>query len=279
VTIAPTRKAVLLWRNLFDCIPREYFLACGLRKSLVTACRYRGIQTCAGFIACVIVVLFSTPAIALTNVVATTAEPTHNDKSGLANLALQVVGQIQSQQQATLQAVQASSKQNAQTNRIVTAMGILLGAGLFVMFLYLRAALRSIQRRTRPLVIPSSANGITQRLTSLMETGEALLNLKQPGYALICFEEALILDGHRARVHLKKAAALEQLGRLDEALVCYDHAIALDDSLADAYVGKGAIYNRFERYREALQCYEEAARLQPTINISQIHSLPRAVAE
>jgi tetratricopeptide (TPR) repeat protein len=61
---------------------------------------------------------------------------------------------------------------------------------------------------------------------------------------------------------------------LDEALACYDHALALDDTLADAYVGKGAIYNRLERYREALECYEQAAHLQPTINISQIHSLP-----
>ena len=245
----------------------------------MTACRYRGIQSCAGFLACVIVVLFSAAAIASTNIVGTAAEPAHNDKSGLANLALQVVGQIQSQQQATLQAVLASSKQSAQTIHIAIVIGILLGAGLLAMFLYLRTALRSIQRRARPVVIPSSANGITQRLTSLLDTGEALLNLKQPGWALVCFEEALALDSHHARAHARKAATLEQLGRLDEALVCYDHAIALDDSLADAYVGKGAVYNRLERYREALQCYEEAARLQPTINISQIHSLPRAVAE
>ena len=60
---------------------------------------------------------------------------------------------------------------------------------------------------------------------------------------------------------------------MDEALVCYDQAIALDVSLSDAYVGKGAVYNRLERYREALECYEKAARLQPAINISEIHSL------
>jgi len=240
----------------------------------VTACRYRGIQSCAGFLACAILVLFSAAAIASTNIVGTTAEPAHNDKSGLANLALQMVGQIQSQQQATLQAVQASSKQTAQTIRIAIVIGILLGAGLLAMFLYLRSALRSIQRRARPVVIPPSANGIPQRLTSLMDTGDALLNSKQPGFALVCIEEALALDSHHARAHVKKAMALEQLDRLDEALACYDHALALDDSLAEAFVGKGAIYNRLERFREALECYEHAAHLQPTINISQVHSLP-----
>ena len=241
----------------------------------MTACRYRGIQSCAGLLACVIVA-FSSPSIASasTNTVETVVTPAHNDKSGLANLALQMVGQIQSQQQATLQAVQDSSKQAAQTVHIAIVIGIFLGAGMLAMFFYVRSALRSLQRRVRPVVIPPSANGITQRLTSLMETGDALLNLKQPGCALVCFEEALALDGHHARAHIKKALALEQLDRLDEALACYDHALALDDSLADAYVGKGAVYNRLERYREALECYEQAAHLQPTINISQIHSLP-----
>jgi tetratricopeptide (TPR) repeat protein len=240
----------------------------------VTACRYRGIQSCAGFLACVILTLFSAAAIASTNVVGTIAEPAHNDKSGLANLAIQMVGQIQSQQQATLQAVQASSKQTARVIQIAIVIGILLGTAMLAMFFYVHSALRSIQRRMRPIVIPPSANGITQRLTSLMETGDSLLNLKQPGCALVCFEEALALDSHRARAHVKKAAALEQLDRLDEALACYDHALALDDSLAEAFVGKGAVYNRLERYREALECYEQAAHLQPTINISQIHSLP-----
>ena len=254
----------------------------------MTACRYRGIQSCAGFLACVIVAFFSTStATASTNAIETTLTPTRNDKSGLANFALQMVGQIQSQQEATLQAVQnsqqqfaSSSKQNAETIRFLVArlkiaivIGMLLGAGMLGMLLYVRAALRSIQRRVRPIPAPPSTSGITQRLASLLDTGEHLFDLKQPGSALVCFEEVLALDNHHAKAHVKKAMALEQLDRLDEALACYDHAIALDDSLADAYVGKGAIYNRLERYREALECYEHAAHVQPTINISQIHSL------
>jgi tetratricopeptide (TPR) repeat protein len=245
-------------------------------------------------LACAIVTLFSIDsATASTNVVETVVAPSHADKSGLANLALQVVGQIQSQQQATLQIVRdsqrqiaSSSKQNAETIHslstqlnIAIVIGILLGASLVAVLLYVRAALRSIQHRVRPRRVmppaaPSSADGIIQRLASLLDTGEALLDLKQPGRGLVCFEEVLALDSHHVKAHVKKAAALEQLGRLDEALASYDHALALDDCLAEAYVGKGAVYNRLERYREALDCYEHAAHLQPTINISQIHSLP-----
>jgi tetratricopeptide (TPR) repeat protein len=241
----------------------------------VTAFRYRGIQNCAGLLACVIVA-FSSPSStsASTNAAETVVTPARNDKSSLANLAIQMVGQIQSQQQATLLAVQTSSKQAAQTIHIAIVIGILLGAGMLVMFFYVRSALRSLQRRARPMVAPPSASGITQRLATLLDTGEALLNLKQPGCALVCFEEALALDDHHAKAHVKRAMALGQLDRLDEALACYDHALALDDSLAEAYVGKGAVYNRLERYREALECYEQAAHLQPTINIAQIHSLP-----
>lgn len=252
----------------------------------MTACRHRGIQSYAGLLACVIVVLFSSSAAtASTNIVETIAALPHNDKSGLANFALQMVGQIQSQQQVTLQVVQDSQRHNAETIhslgvqlKFAIAIVILLGASLVIVLLYVREALRSIQRRVRPLIAPPSArpsaNGTIQRLTALLDAGEALINLKQPAHALVCFEEILVLDGHQAKAHVRKATALAQLGRLEEALASYDHALALDDSLADAYVGKGAAYNRLERYREALECYEHAVHLQPTINISQIHSLP-----
>ncbi|HUI07440.1 MAG TPA: tetratricopeptide repeat protein [Verrucomicrobiae bacterium] len=246
---------------------------------------YRGGRYCAGLLACTVISFsFASVATASTNVLGTTATPSRDEKSGLASLALQVVGQIQSQQQATLRAVEASQKQNAETTRslvnrlrVVTVVGVLLAGGMLALLLYVRKLLRSIQHGVLPSPPPASAvhntNGTAARLASLLAAGEALLNLKQPARAVVCFDEVLALDSCNAGAHVRKGAALEQLGRLDEALVCYDQAIALDVSLSDAYVGKGAVYNRLERYREALECYEKAARLQPAINISEIHSL------
>jgi tetratricopeptide (TPR) repeat protein len=251
----------------------------------VIASDYRGTSCCAGLLACTVALLFSASiTIAATNATETAASHSRDEKSALAGLALQVVGQIQSQQQATLRVVEASQEQNAASIRSLTnrlrlmiVVGIVLVGGLVVLLLYIRAVLHSIQRRSPASAssssVPHSATTIAARLTSLLTVGEALLDLKQPGRAIVCFDEVLALDERNAKAHVKRGAALEQLGRLDEALACYDQAIRLDASLADAYVGKGAVYNRLERYGEALECYEKAARLQPTIDIARFHSL------
>jgi len=251
----------------------------------VIAFSYRGGRCCAGVLACTVAALCFAPVTsASTNGVGTVVTSSRDDKSAFASLALQVVGQIQAQQQATLRAVEASQKQTAEITRslvnrlrIVTAVGILLAGGMVVMLLYVRTLLRSIQRGTPPpspaLAPAHQANGTAARLASLLAAGDALLNLKQAARAIVCFDEVLALDSRSATAYMRKGTALEQLGRLDEALAAYDQAIALDVSLTDAYVAKGGVYNRLERYREALECYEKAARLQPTLNISEIHSL------
>ncbi len=66
------------------------------------------------------------------------------------------------------------------------------------------------------------------------------------------------LEPGHAEAWVKKGAALERLGRLDDALQCYDRAIARDASLTIAYLHKGGLYNRLERFKEALECYEKA---------------------
>lgn len=249
------------------------------------ASSYRGGSCYAGLLACTVATFLCVSiATAATNVVESGVGRSREERSGLASLALQLVGQIQSQQQATLRAVEDSTRQNAETVRalgnrlkIAIGIGILLTVGLLALLLYVRAVLRSLKYRSLPTALAftssHSANAIAARLASLLAVGEALLDLKQPSRALVCFDEVLALDERNAGTYVKKGAALEQLGRLEDALACYDQALALDVSLSDAYVGKGAVYNRLERYGEALECYEKAARLQPAINIPQIHSL------
>ena len=57
---------------------------------------------------------------------------------------------------------------------------------------------------------------------------------------------------------VKRAAALEKLGRDDDALADYNRAIAVDNSLVIAHLHKGGLLNRLRRYDEALNCYEQA---------------------
>ena len=62
----------------------------------------------------------------------------------------------------------------------------------------------------------------------------------------------------RAEALVKRAAALEKLGREEEALACYNRAIAADGTLVIAHLHKGGLLNRLRRYDEALNCYEQA---------------------
>ena len=57
---------------------------------------------------------------------------------------------------------------------------------------------------------------------------------------------------------VKRAEALEKLGRDEEALAGYNRAIALDNTLVIAHLHKGGLLNRLRRYDEALNCYEQA---------------------
>jgi len=47
---------------------------------------------------------------------------------------------------------------------------------------------------------------------------------------------------------VKKASALEKLGRADEALAFCDRAILADVSLVTAYLHKGGLLNKLARY-------------------------------
>ena len=96
-----------------------------------------------------------------------------------------------------------------------------------------------------------------------------MLEQKHPVDALTCFEQAIAVEAPTASMFIKRGAALERLGRLDEALASYEQALTLDALHADAYVGKGNVLNRLERYQEALVCFERAANHQ-----AHAHALP-----
>jgi tetratricopeptide (TPR) repeat protein len=132
----------------------------------------------------------------------------------------------------------------------------------------LRSSLQRLEARLTDLESATAAAPLAPaqeragRVALLLGKGQTLLNLQQTDTALTCFDEALALDPDNPEAFVKKAAALEKLGRWEEAVACYDRAIALDSSMTMAYLGKGGVFNRLERYGEALQCYEQALRAQ-----------------
>lgn len=92
----------------------------------------------------------------------------------------------------------------------------------------------------------------------LLAEGQKYLDANSPHKALECFDKFLSAQPERADALVKRAAALEKLGRDDEALAGYNRAIALDNTLVIAHLHKGGLLNRLRRYDEALNCYEQA---------------------
>jgi tetratricopeptide (TPR) repeat protein len=109
---------------------------------------------------------------------------------------------------------------------------------------------------------PSDANDREECVANLITEGQSLLNANEPQKALECLDVALQLQPKHAGALVKKAGALEKLGRLDDAIACYDHAIEADGSMTIAYLHKGGLFNRMARYDEALRCYEQALQTQ-----------------
>ena len=247
---------------------------------------YRGaLRT--GLLVCTFSVL-CVPVFSAKTTPSTNAAPrVRDDRSAALTLALQAVQQMQTQQRATLQAVEAARQQSEAAaqrveslRHIIFALCAVVTIAIVGAAFYVSSSLRkSLGLGQLPTVFqcpgPATARppDAALHVSALLARGQALLEQRHPMDALACFEQAIVLDGHKVDAFIKKGAALERLGRLDEALASYEHALGLDDSHADAYIGKGNVLNRLERYREALACFERASHGQ-----HHLHPLPQAVS-
>ena len=99
---------------------------------------------------------------------------------------------------------------------------------------------------------------VSAQPVDLLAEGQKHLDANAPLKALECFDKFLSAQPAHADALVKRAMALEKLGRDDEALAGYNRAIAADNTLVIAHLHKGGLLNRLRRYDEALNCYEQA---------------------
>ncbi len=98
---------------------------------------------------------------------------------------------------------------------------------------------------------------------------QKLIDTNQPQPALLAADKILAAQPNHAEALVKRAAALEKLGRNDEALATCNRAIAADGTLVTAHLQKGGLLNRLKRYDEALDCFEQALVAQEKKNGAQ----------
>jgi tetratricopeptide (TPR) repeat protein len=109
-------------------------------------------------------------------------------------------------------------------------------------------------------LLPNGSNGNAK--PDILAEGQRYLDDNAPQKALELFDRFLAGQPDHPEALLKKADALQKIGRNDEALAYYNRVIAKDGTLAVAHLHKGGLLNRLRRYDEALNCYEQALQAQ-----------------
>jgi tetratricopeptide (TPR) repeat protein len=117
-------------------------------------------------------------------------------------------------------------------------------------------------QRFLPDITTNKPSERREKTADLLTEGQDYLDANAPLKALECFDRFLAQYPDRADGMVKRAAALEKLGRDDEAVDCYNQAIEADNTLVIAHLHKGGLLNRLRRYDEALNCYEQALMAQ-----------------
>ena len=92
-----------------------------------------------------------------------------------------------------------------------------------------------------------AANGNGKMKEEVLAAGQKFLDESAPLQALEIFDGYLAGHPEDPEALLKKADALQKIGRNDEALTYYNQVIAADNTLAVAHLQKGGLLNRLRR--------------------------------
>ena len=84
------------------------------------------------------------------------------------------------------------------------------------------------------------------------------VTLRDMPSALQLFEQAIILDPHRAEAYYKRGNVLKDLGRLEEACSSYDRAVEIKPDYAYAYCNRGTVQQSLGAMAAALSSYDLA---------------------
>jgi tetratricopeptide (TPR) repeat protein len=99
--------------------------------------------------------------------------------------------------------------------------------------------------------------------SALFTKARNLLLTGQYGGAIVCYEEAMAIEGPQAVAFSYIGECFEKLERFEQALIHYDQAIALDPNWVDAWIGRGVVKDVQGRLTEAIKDLETAVRLAP----------------
>jgi protein O-GlcNAc transferase len=95
------------------------------------------------------------------------------------------------------------------------------------------------------------------------EKASVLAELGFHDEALLCVENALLINPRYAPAFLNKGMIFAKLKRYEEALAALSHAIEIDVNIPDVYIGRGHVFRELKRFEAALAAYDKALALNP----------------
>lgn len=106
--------------------------------------------------------------------------------------------------------------------------------------------------------VPAGPQKTAQQWT---DEGNAHVQAQRYEQALICYEQAILLNPNFPGSYYQKGLALIPLRRYEEALAAFDQAIRLAPQVPDAYHQKGVVFDALGRPAEAQAARERAQQL------------------
>ncbi len=100
-----------------------------------------------------------------------------------------------------------------------------------------------------------------RKILSLLQTGAELTQIRNYSSAIICYDEALVIDPDDSNVLVNKGDALTNLGIYEEAKQCYDKVLSQNPNSSMALYNKACIMALKGEPDESISLLEKAVNL------------------
>jgi Flp pilus assembly protein TadD len=103
----------------------------------------------------------------------------------------------------------------------------------------------------------------TSSISTLVDKGNALLDLRMYTQAIQNYDQALAIDPTNKYVLFNKGNALNILGNYTQAIQYFDKVLAIDPNYKDALNGKGIVLAKQGNYNQAISYFDKVLAIDP----------------
>ena len=119
----------------------------------------------------------------------------------------------------------------------------------------LKCSQKLLQPRVKPV--------INEAARLKFEEGKKQVQSQNLEEAIVCFQEAIVLQPDYIAAYNQMGNVLQGLGKSEEAIVCYQKILEINPNVAAAHCNLGSIWQMQGKFEEAIGAYQRAIEIQP----------------